>query len=166
MNLALVASPPLLPPEFFTFFGGSTVAATPLNIGAGDPLARPGQTGTNGVLRVDYNVFDFGGLGQAFQTAGPQDWSNYTSFDFWFYGTGSGLAYQAEISDNRSDPNSDTSERFDYTFLGDAGNLASRLEGANKIFGTGILVSRPGKASCGSGMVVFLPAADMVFHPV
>lgn len=37
--------------------------------------------------------------------------------------------------------NMGSTERFDYTMLGDAANLASRLEGANKHLGTRVLVS-------------------------
>ena len=37
--------------------------------------------------------------------------------------------------------NMGSSKRFDYTFLGDAGNLAARLEGINKVFGTYLMIS-------------------------
>ncbi|MFH1059652.1 MAG: adenylate/guanylate cyclase domain-containing protein [Pseudomonadota bacterium] len=37
--------------------------------------------------------------------------------------------------------NMGSAKRFDYTMLGDAANLASRLEGANKVFGTYLMAS-------------------------
>ncbi|MCB0159328.1 MAG: family 16 glycosylhydrolase, partial [Caldilineaceae bacterium] len=106
------------PTGWFTYAGGSTVDTVTQVVGAGDALALPDQAGDNEILAATYNIVDFGGFGQdiAVSAGGPQDWSNFPSFDFWFYGTGSGLTYQAEISDNRSDPNTDTSERFDYEF--------------------------------------------------
>ncbi|MCK9397578.1 MAG: response regulator [Methylobacter sp.] len=41
--------------------------------------------------------------------------------------------------------------RFDYSILGDAANLASRLESANKVFGTAIMVSEATWLQAGGG---------------
>ncbi|MDH3302314.1 MAG: family 16 glycosylhydrolase [Acidimicrobiia bacterium] len=111
-----------LPDAWFNFAGGSSVNTSTVVVGDGDPLARPGQVGANEILTLTYNVFDFGGFGQdvAVANGGPQDWSTTAGMSFWFNGTGSGLTYQAEISDNRSDPATDTSERFDYEFTDDS----------------------------------------------
>jgi len=108
------------PDSWFVFNGGaSTVSPTLTTVSDMDALARLGQNGDNGIAQVDFSIGDFGGFGADFVAAGPQDWSTTDGFSFWFYGTGSGLAYQAEISDNRSDPATDTSERFDYVFVDD-----------------------------------------------
>jgi beta-glucanase (GH16 family) len=108
-----------VPAGWFEYVGATTVAPTVVTASDTDPQARPAQAGDNDLLQIDYDVADFGGVGQDLDDAfgGPQDWSTTEGFSFWFFGTGSGLTYQAEISENRSDPGSDTSERFDYAFV-------------------------------------------------
>ena len=110
------------PPGYFIFNGGGSSVTTPTQVVVdSDALALPGQMGANEILAPSFNVTDFGGFGQdlAAATGGPQDWSSFGGVGFWFYGTNSSLSYQFELQDNRSDPSSDTAERFDYTFADD-----------------------------------------------
>jgi beta-glucanase (GH16 family) len=106
------------PPGFFVFQGASTVTTTPTTVADADADARPGQTGDNGVLEVTYDVADFGGVGQAFE-GDPQDWRATEAFRLWFKGSGSGATYTVELNGARSNPATDTSTRYNTTFVDD-----------------------------------------------
>lgn len=110
-----------VPTGWFVYSGPDSTVDTPVEVVADtDPDARPGQVGVNQVLAVDHAVTDFGGFGQDLAADGaPMDLSGTDGMRLWLNGTGSGLVYQLEIADNRSDPADDTAERFDVEIVDD-----------------------------------------------
>ena len=110
------------PGDWFTYAGGGAAVTTTFPTAADtDPLARPGQAGDNTFVEAAFDATTgFAGFGQDFSNScGAQDWSSFTAVSFWLYGNNSGQSFQFEIMDNRSDPNSDTAERFDTIFVDD-----------------------------------------------
>lgn len=74
----------------------------------------PGKLG-NYNMNVQYGIASWGGVSQGYTTA--QNWSAYQTFDFWFYGSGTGNTIRLEVADNRSSDATDTAERFEYRFV-------------------------------------------------
>lgn len=78
----------------------------------------PEATEDNTVLSVVYNIAQFGGFTHAFNDEAEwttQDWTGFSTFEFWFYGTNSGTQIQVEIFDNRAEAaTSDSAERWFY----------------------------------------------------
>jgi subtilisin family serine protease len=62
-------------------------------------IASPGKVG-NYAMTVQYNVISYGGVAQWFST--PQDWSSYSAFEFWFYGTDSNTSSRTTSPDGSS----------------------------------------------------------------
>ena len=68
----------------------------------------------------------------------------------------SGVTLTMRIGVNTGDVvvgNMGSRERFDYTVLGDAANLAARLEGANKYFGTATMIAESTWSQIGGALI-------------
>jgi subtilisin-like proprotein convertase family protein len=92
---------------FGDFWAGTTVDITTTLVADTDPLAMPGQSGDNYLLRFEANINDFGGVTHAFENENAdtwvtQDWSSYEGIAFWIYGQNTGNSLYFEIQDNRN----------------------------------------------------------------
>ncbi len=102
----------------FVPWGDSVGNVTLELVTAEEDLALPEQDDDNTVLAVTYDIGSFGGFTHALTDGEEwvsQDWTEFTTLDFWLYGAESGAMIQVEIFDNRApDATSDSAERFYY----------------------------------------------------
>ncbi len=108
----------------FTTWGDSpgNVTLSRLEVPADSELALPDQEGSNYVLELTRNIAAWGGFTHAFEAGGAwvgRDLSAYEGLSFEYYGTNSGETVFVEVFDNRSGPQGDTAERYEYAFQDD-----------------------------------------------
>jgi beta-glucanase (GH16 family) len=102
---------------------GST---TTLSLGTANvALPTVPDSAGNTVVSVEYNIAasgswgggpGYGGVTQDF--AATQDWSDFESFTFWFYGSNSGAEMRVELKSDGA--NAGASNRYEYTFADDS----------------------------------------------
>src|SRR4028118_1902409 len=61
-----------------------------------------------------------GGRGGSSGAAPPATHGARRALEFWFRGSNSGATIRVEVQDNRSDPATDTAERWEYQFTDDS----------------------------------------------
>ena len=87
-------------------------------VAAEDELALPEQDDDNNILSVSYVINSFGGFSHVLTDGTswtPQDWTDYSTLEFWLYGADSGGVIMVELFDNRAaDSTRDTAERWFY----------------------------------------------------
>jgi len=82
---------------YITWSDGSAVSIKTVQVGEGDDLALPDQSGSNTILQLDTDIKSggWGGFTNAFANESldewiTQDWSPYEGIAMWLYGNGTG----------------------------------------------------------------------------
>ncbi len=81
--------------------GGTVINAAVMTVTEGQPMAVPGQVGSNGILSVTANVPTWAGFGAAFSPV--MDWSEMQGISFWFYGTNISTTHEFELQTAQND---------------------------------------------------------------
>ncbi len=98
---------------------GDTAGNVVLDVVAAEgDLALPDQEDENSILGISYTISSFGGFSHVLTDGTdwtPDDWTDYSTLEFWLYGSDSGDVIMVELFDNRAvDSTHDTAERWFY----------------------------------------------------
>ncbi|MCB8942409.1 MAG: family 16 glycosylhydrolase [Ardenticatenaceae bacterium] len=92
-----------VPAGWFVYgdWGNITITITNPTITDTDPLALPGQVGSNDILSVTANIPTWAGFGAGLVPT--QDWSDYDALSFWYYGQNLSTTHEVEIQTAQGD---------------------------------------------------------------